>query len=250
MLRILLIGATGAMGKAVKEASLENEATEIVAGIGLDVKGDEGFPIYEKLADVKEDCDVMVDFSSPKLLDDILAYGKEKKIPLVLATTGYSQDDFSKIDKASEDIAIVQSGNMSVGINVMEKVVEDLAKILEGFDIEIIEKHHRNKKDAPSGTAEMLYRAADKARDSSTEPVRGRAGMTDGRKDNEIGIQAVRGGTIVGEHDVIFAGVDEVITISHKAQSKKIFAVGALKAADFLKDKSCGRFDMHDVLDM
>ncbi|MDY6065956.1 MAG: 4-hydroxy-tetrahydrodipicolinate reductase [Finegoldia sp.] len=248
MIKILLTGATGAMGKTVASLCQEEENMEIVAGIGLDSTGDEGFKVYQNLGEVREEVDVVIDFSSTKLLDDILSFAKEKKTALVLATTGYSEEDFAKIEAFSKEVAIVQSGNMGVGINVIEKVVEELAKTLQGFDIEIVEKHHNKKKDAPSGTAEMLYKAADRGRGGSTHAVRGRAGMSEGRDENEIGIQAVRGGTITGEHDVIFAGLDEVITVSHHAQSKKIFATGALKAAEFLVDKEAGRYDMHDVL--
>lgn len=243
-MKLLLIGATGQMGKVVSDLVSQTEHT-IVAGVAEGSTTDAPFPIYQNAADVSEAYDVIIDFSSPEMLDSLLALKK----PIVIASTGHDDENISKIKAASEQTPILFSGNLSLGVNVMELVVEKLSNLLSDFDIEIIEKHHRYKKDAPSGTAKMLFAAANKGRGNELEEVEGRSGMTYGRDSKEVGVSSIRGGTIVGEHSVIFAGEDESVEIKHMASSKKIFATGALKAAAFLLTQEAGLFDMNEVLD-
>lgn len=246
MLRIILGGYDGQMGRVIKEV-LDPDKYQIVAGISLE-KGNEEVPVYENPKEIKEEADLIIDFSAPSALEGILAYGLDKKIPLVLAATGYTDEDYEKIRKASNQIPILSSGNMSLGVNVMEAIAEKMAAMLEGFDIEIVERHHRYKKDSPSGTAKMLFEAVNKGRDESLEELDGRRGFYDQRPPSEVGISAIRGGNIVGDHTIIFAGQDEVLELTHKASSKKIFALGALKAGNFIVDQGSGLYSMKDVL--
>lgn len=246
MLRIILGGYDGQMGRVIKEV-LDPDKYQIVAGISLE-KGNEEVPVYENPKEIKEEADLIIDFSAPSALEGILAYGLDKKIPLVLAATGYTDEDYEKIRKASNQIPILSSGNMSLGVNVMEAIAEKMAAMLEGFDIEIVERHHRYKKDSPSGTAKMLFEAVNKVRDESLEELDGRRGFYDQRPPSEVGISAIRGGNIVGDHTIIFAGQDEVLELTHKASSKKIFALGALKAGNFIVDQGPGLYSMKDVL--
>lgn len=246
MLRIILGGYDGQMGRVIKEV-LDPDKYQIVAGISLE-KGNEEVPVYENPKEIKEEADLIIDFSAPSALEGILAYGLDKKIPLVLAATGYTDEDYEKIRKASNQIPILSSGNMSLGVNVMEAIAEKMAAMLEGFDIEIVERHHRYKKDSPSGTAKMLFEAVNKGRDESLEELDGRRGFYDQRPPSEVGISAIRGGNIVGDHTIIFAGQDEVLELTHKASSKKIFALGALKAGNFIVDQGPGLYSMKDVL--
>lgn len=246
MLRIILGGYDGQMGRVIKEV-LDPDKYQIVAGISLE-KGNEEVPVYENPKEIKEEADLIIDFSAPSALEGILAYGLDKKIPLVLAATGYTDEDYEKIRKASNQIPILSSGNMSLGVNVMEAIAEKMAAMLEGFDIEIVEIHHRYKKDSPSGTAKMLFEAVNKGRDESLEELDGRRGFYDQRPPSEVGISAIRGGNIVGDHTIIFAGQDEVLELTHKASSKKIFALGALKAGNFIVDQGPGLYSMKDVL--
>lgn len=246
MLRIILGGYDGQMGRVIREA-LDPDIYQIVAGLSLEGKNEE-IPVYENPKDIKEKADLIIDFSAPSALDGILAYGLNKNIPLVLAATGYTDEDYNKINKASKEIPVLSSGNMSLGVNVMEAISEKMAAMLEDFDIEIVEKHHRYKKDSPSGTAKMLFDAVNKGRDKSLEELDGRSGFYDERPETEVGISAIRGGNIVGEHTIIFAGQDEVLELTHRASSKKIFALGALKAADFILGQKPGLYTMKDVL--
>ena len=246
MLRIILGGYDGQMGRVIREA-LDPDIYQIVAGLSLEGKNEE-IPVYENPKDIKEKADLIIDFSAPSALDGILAYGLDKNIPLVLAATGYTDEDYNKINKASKEIPVLSSGNMSLGVNVMEAISEKMAAMLEDFDIEIVEKHHRYKKDSPSGTAKMLFDAVNKGRDKSLEELDGRRGFYDERPETEVGISAIRGGNIVGEHTIIFAGQDEVLELTHRASSKKIFALGALKAADFILGQKPGLYTMKDVL--
>lgn len=246
MLRIILGGYDGQMGRVIREA-LDPDIYQIVAGLSLEGKNEE-IPVYENPKDIKEKADLIIDFSAPSALDGILAYGLDKNIPLVLAATGYTDEDYNKINKASKEIPVLSSGNMSLGVNVMEAIAEKMAAMLEDFDIEIVEKHHRYKKDSPSGTAKMLFDAVNKGRDKSLEELDGRSGFYDERPETEVGISAIRGGNIVGEHTIIFAGQDEVLELTHRASSKKIFALGALKAADFILGQKPGLYTMKDVL--
>lgn len=248
MIKIILVGASGAMGKTVAELVRENSEYQIVAGIAE--KEEEGdFPIYDSFSKIEEKADVIIDFSSRNLLDPILAYGRENNLKLVLATTGYTDEDFEKIDEASERLALVQSGNYSIGINIMLKVAKDLAGLLDDFDIEIVEAHHKYKKDAPSGTSKMLLSAVNEGRDGKLVEKYDRFSENKAREKNEVGMSSLRAGTISGDHMVVFAGEDEVLSLSHHAASKKIFAKGALKAASFIVGKEKGRYQISDVLD-
>ncbi len=247
-MNVLLSGATGAMGHTVTELLEDSEEENIVAGYATEATGVYGYPVYEDLDEVSEEVDVIIDFSSPDFLKELLQYGRENKIGLVLATTGFSSEQEQAIAEASKEVPIVYSRNMSLGVNVLEIITNQLASMLPDFDIEIVEKHHRYKKDSPSGTALMLYDAANEGREGKLQALEGRAGNYEERPDSEIGISAVRGGTIVGEHTVIYAGEDEVVEIKHSAQSKKIFANGARQAARFLLDQTDGLYTMDDVL--
>lgn len=246
-MNILISGVTGAMGQVLVDVITDSKH-QVVAGFANKSSDKFNFPVYTSLTEVKEEVDLVIDFSQPASLEVLLDYGKSNNIPLVIATTGYTPEEEEAIQKASDEIPILFSKNMSLGINMMEKIVHQLAHALPQFDIEIIEKHHRYKKDSPSGTAKMLVEAAKTGRSEDSPVLEGRSGHYDERVKNEIGVMAVRGGTIVGEHTVLFAGEDEVIEIKHSAQSKKVFANGALTAAEFLAGRAPGFYDMNDVL--
>ena len=251
MTRIIMNGCNGHMGRVITELVAEDPDAQIVAGVDLVAPKDADFPVYASYGEVKEEADVLVDFSTPKILTSLIAESKRRgNMPLVLCTTGYTKEQIAEIDEASKEIAIVRSANMSLGVNVLIRLVQEAAKTLaaEGFDIEIVEKHHRLKKDAPSGTALAIADAINAALPEAKEYVFDRSQRSEQRPKNEIGLSAVRGGTIVGDHDVIFAGTDEVITISHMAYSKAIFGKGAVVAAKFLKGKSAGLYTMKDVI--
>ena len=247
--RIILCGACGKMGGNV--LSLLSNDPEAVAVCGVDLFPKEiGIPVYKTFADIQEEADVIIDFSSAENLKERLEYAKLHKLAIVLASTGFSQSDLDMIEEYSKEIAIFKTANLSLGVNVMQALCKAAAQILgNAFDVEIIEKHHNLKKDAPSGTALMLADSVNEAFDNQKKYIKGRDGIVGARDKNEIGIHAVRGGTIVGEHEVIFAGEDEVITISHSAASKRVFAVGAIRAAKFISGKVAGRYAMKDLLD-
>lgn len=250
MTRIIMCGCNGAMGQTISSIVKEDPEAEIVAGIDLADCGDNDYPVYETIGACPVEADAIIDFSTPKILSDLLAYSKEKKIPVVLCTTGYSEEQLAEIEEAAADTAILKSANMSLGINTLLKLVQDAARVLaaEGFDVEIVEKHHNQKLDAPSGTALALADAVNEAMGNPYEYVYDRSQKRQKRDKKELGISAVRGGTIVGDHDVIFAGKDEVITFSHMAYSKAVFGKGAVSAAKFLKGKTNGRYEMADVI--
>lgn len=250
MTRIIMCGCNGAMGQTISGIVKEDPEAEIVAGIDLADHGDNDYPVYETIGDCPVEADAIIDFSTPKILSDLLAYSKEKKIPVVLCTTGYSEEQLAEIEEAAADTAILKSANMSLGINTLLKLVQDAARVLavEGFDVEIVEKHHNQKLDAPSGTALALADSVNEAMGNPYEYVYDRSQKRQKRDKKELGISAVRGGTIVGDHDVIFAGKDEVITFSHMAYSKAVFGKGAVSAAKFLKGKTNGRYEMADVI--
>jgi len=252
MINILLSGACGQMGLEVAEAIRKNPAFSIVAGVDINPPAsvNVNYPIFTSPQDFTGDCDVIVDFSHHTAVEGLLKYACARKIPVVVSTTGHTEAEKEIMNKASSVIPLFYSRNMSVGINLLIKLARDAAAALEGFDVEIIEKHHRNKLDAPSGTALMLAEAiadAEKER-YSAEFTYERQSRRQKRADNEIGIHAVRGGSIVGEHDVIFAGQDELITLSHSAGSRGVFAQGAIRAAAFIADKPAGLYDMDDLL--
>ncbi len=248
MIKILLCGACGKMGGNVLSLLSEDNEATVVCGVDLYPK-EISVPVYRSFADVKEDVDVMIDFSSPVGLQDRLEFAKAKGIGIVLASTGFTADDLALIQSYEKDVAIFRTANLSLGINLMQALVKAAAQVLgEGFDVEIIEKHHNLKKDAPSGTALMLADSVNEAFDGGKQFVYGREGIVGAREKKEVGIHAVRGGTIVGEHEVIFAGEDEVITISHSAASKRVFAVGAIRAAKWLVGKPAGKYEMKNML--
>ena len=242
---ILISGANGKMGHAVAAAIAGREDCVVCAGVDLYTKQYADFPIFEKLTDVSVKPDVVIDFSNPAILDDLLDYCQVNGVPCVLATTGYSEEQITKIKKAANSIPVFFSFNMSLGINLLVQLAKKAVSILGGqFDIEIVEKHHNQKIDAPSGTAIMLADAINEELDNKYHYVYDRHSKRQKRDPKEIGMHAIRGGTIVGEHDIIFAGHDEVITLSHSAASKEVFAVGAVNAAVFLAKQDAGMYDM------
>jgi 4-hydroxy-tetrahydrodipicolinate reductase len=248
MAKILISGANGRMGKKVKEAADLNDLSTAVCGIDIACDfSNPNFPIYDSFDKVTEKVDVVVDFSSPVCLDNILNFCIKNNCPAVLCTTGYTESDIEKINAASKKIAVFRSGNMSLGVNLLIDLVKKASQVLENFDVEIIEKHHNQKVDAPSGTALML---ADAVKEVQPEKyyTYGREGIVGKRDQNEIGIHAVRGGTIVGEHDVLFASNAETVTLSHQATDRAVFASGAIKAAQFIADKKQGLFNMSNVI--
>ena len=247
-MNILIRGICGKMGTNLYELLKGDETATVVCGMDL-VKKDLPVPVYTDFNEVKEDIDVIIDFSSPDCLEEVLLFAECRKCAIVLGTTGYSEADLRRIEMASKRIPVFKTANLSVGVNLMEHLVREAAAFLGAkFDVEIIEKHHNLKKDAPSGTALMLAKAVQDGRDHSLTEVYGREGQVGARKQSELGIHAVRGGTIVGEHEVMFAGEDEIITISHSARSKKVFAAGAIKAAKWLSGKPAGMYNMSDLL--
>ena len=249
MVNILICGACGKMGRVIAECVKSRNDAQIVAGVDINNVKYDNFPIYKTLSDVNEDIDVIIDFSHPALLNDLLDYAVSKKIPLVAATTGYNQEQIQQIKDASEKTAVFFTFNMSLGVNLMLDLSKRAAKILSGqFDIEIVEKHHNQKIDAPSGTAIMLANAINEACDDKYNYSYDRHSKRQKRDASEIGIHSIRGGSIVGEHEVIFAGLDEVLSIKHQATSKEVFAVGAVNAAIYLHKKCTGLYDMSQLL--
>ncbi len=248
MTDILLVGAGGKMGKFVSLAANNDNELNIKAGVDKFSQNTD-FPVYKSFNEVDVKADVIIDFSNPSLLDDMLSYAVSTKTPIVIATTGYSELQTEKIKSASKEIPIFFTFNMSIGVNLICSLAKKAAQILgDKFDIEIIEKHHNQKIDAPSGTAIMLANAVNSVFDDKMNYEYDRHSKRQKRTKNEIGIHSVRGGTIVGEHDVIFAGHDEVITISHAAHSKEVFAQGAVKAAKFIIGKKPSLYDMNSIM--
>lgn len=252
MTRILIHGCNGRMGNMISNLASEFERAEIVAGVdraGTPAAG-KTYPIHESLEQVKEEADVIIDISTAAAMEGLLGYAKEKQMAAVICTTGLSKEIEEKIYDLSQEVAVLRSGNMSLGINTLLKVLQDISKTFydAGFDIDIVEKHHKHKLDAPSGTAVMLADAVVDGVGKPLDVVYDRSTRRMERPHEEIGISAVRGGTIVGEHEVIFAGTDEIIEIKHTALSRAVFANGALQAALFLKGKAAGLYTMRDVI--
>ena len=250
MLKIIISGCSGHMGNNVARLAAEAQDISVVAGFDVCFSGDEKFPVFTSPADFTGEADAVIDFSSPAALTPLLTFCKSTGIPAVLCTTGYSQEQLAEIDEAAKVIPVFRSGNMSLGINLLAELIRRACAVLgEGFDVEILEKHHRRKVDAPSGTAIMLADAASEALPYDAEYIYERESRRQSRGDREIGISSIRGGTIVGEHSVIFAGTDEVIELKHTAFSRDVFANGALRAARFMSGvKEPGLYDMTDVL--
>lgn len=250
MINILMCGCNGKMGQVISNIVAEYENLEIVAGYDVNPSISNSYPVFTDLKKINTKIDVIIDFSNPAALEKIVNYATFNKIPLVMATTGLSQNQQSILRAASEEIPIFFSANMSLGVNLLIDLVKKAAKVLESnFDIEIIEKHHNQKLDAPSGTALAIADAINATLSQRQEYTYDRHSRRKKRSKDEIGIHAVRGGTIVGEHQVIFAGNDEIVEINHIATSKNIFAVGALKAANFLYGKTPGLYSMMDLVD-
>jgi len=251
MTRIIMHGCNGKMGQVITGICEKDPETEIVAGIDIsDHIKTNTYPVFTDINACDVEADVVIDFASAKAVDTLLDYCKARKLPLVLCTTGLSEEQIAKVKAYSEETAILRSANMSLGINMLLKELKNVTKVLApaGFDIEIVEKHHNQKLDAPSGTALALADSINAELNNECEYVYDRSQVRKKRDSKEIGISAVRGGSIVGEHDVIFAGTDEVITITHTAYSKAIFANGAVQAAKFLAGKPAGLYDMSQVI--
>ena len=250
MVKIIMHGCNGHMGQVISGIVEKDPDAEIVAGIDIADQGKNSYPVFTDIDACQVEADAIIDFSSAKATDKLLEYSAARQIPVVLCSTGLSQEQLAKVEETSRKVAVLKSANMSLGINTLLKLVQDAARVLAaaGFDIEIVEKHHRLKLDAPSGTALALADSINEAMDNQYHYVYDRSQKREKRDDKEIGISAVRGGTIVGEHEIIFAGQDEVIEFKHTAYSKAIFGKGAVEAAKFLAGKPAGRYDMSDVI--
>ncbi len=250
MVKIAITGANGKMGKVVASLAAARSDCKVIEGVDLNDAPNGAFPIVKLPFDLPEKPDVIIDFSHPSALDDLLSYCTINHVPLVAATTGYTDEQIAKIKKTSEQTPIFFTFNFSLGINLLVELGKRAVNILGGqYDIEIVEKHHNQKKDAPSGTAIMIAEALNGELGNKMKYVYDRHSVRKARESNEIGMHSIRGGTIVGEHDIIFAGHDEVITLSHSAGSKEVFANGALNASIFLAGKENGLYDMADLLD-
>ena len=250
MVKIIMHGCNGHMGQVISGIVEKDPDAEIVAGIDIADQGKNSYPVFTDIDTCQVEADAIIDFSSAKATDKLLEYSAARQIPVVLCSTGLSEEQLAKVEETSKKEAVLKSANMSLGINTLLKLVQDAAKVLAtaGFDMEIVEKHHRLKVDAPSGTALALADSINEAMDNKYHYVYDRSQKREKRDDKEIGISAVRGGTIVGEHEIIFAGQDEVIEFKHTAYSKAIFGKGAVEAAKFLAGKPAGRYDMSDVI--
>lgn len=249
MINVAICGACGKMGKVIYDIISNRNDCKVIAGVDKVAESYADFPIVEKISQLEVKPNVVIDFSHPSLLDDLLDYCLTNGVAAVIATTGYSSEQITKINKAAESVPIFFTFNMSLGINLLADLAKKATKVLGGqFDIEIIEKHHNQKIDAPSGTAIMLADAINSELDNSYSYIYDRHSIRAKRTKNEIGMHAIRGGTIVGEHEVIFAGRDEVISLKHEANSKSVFAVGSVNAAVFLSNKPAGLYAMSDLL--
>lgn len=250
MVKMIMHGCNGRMGHVIVDLCKEDQEIQVVAGVDAFGENTYDFPVFKSLSECNVDADVIVDFSNASAVDGLLDYCVAKAIPVVLCSTGLSAEQLDKVKEASAKVAVLKSANMSVGVNALIKVLKEVSPLFAaaGFDIEIVEKHHNQKLDAPSGTAIALADSINESLNNEYEYVNDRSTRREKRPVKEIGISAVRGGTIVGDHDVIFAGHDEVVTLSHRAYSRAIFGKGAIQAAKFLAGKSAGMYDMSDVL--
>ena len=250
MVRIIMHGCNGHMGQVISGLVAQDPNAEIVAGIDIADQGKNTYPVYTNMKECQVEADAIIDFSSAKAVDALLDYSVERQIPVVVCTTGLSDEQLAKVQETARKVAVLRSANMSLGVNTLLKLIQDAARVLApaGFDMEIVEKHHKHKLDAPSGTALALADSINEAMDNQYHYTYDRSQRREMRDDKEIGISAVRGGTIVGEHEVIFAGPDEVIEFKHTAYSKAVFGKGAIEAAKFLAGKPAGRYDMSDVI--
>lgn len=243
-------GCNGKMGQMISQLAQQDENVKIVAGIDARATVQNDYPVFADISGCDVEADVVIDFSNASAVDGLLAHCIEKQLPLVLCTTGLSQDQIQAVEETSKKVAVLKSANMSVGINLLMKILKEAsAKLLTaGYDCEIVEMHHNQKLDAPSGTALALADAVNDPFNGEYEYVYDRSGRREKRREKEIGISAVRGGSIVGDHQVIFAGTDEVITFGHTAYSRGVFAKGAVEAAKFMAGRPAGMYSMADVL--
>lgn len=249
MINVILSGCNGKMGKVISRLAKDDELINIVCGFDINTDSSDGFPVYSNYEDFKEKADVIIDFSHPDNAKKLTDYCKKTGIALVIATTGLSDEQKNAVIDCAKSVPVFFSANMSLGVNLLVNLVKKATEILsDTFDIEIVEKHHNKKIDAPSGTALMLADAANNTCQNAYKYVYDRHSVRQKREKNEIGIHSVRGGTIVGEHSVIFAGTDEIIELKHTAMSKEIFAAGSIKAAKFLAGKGAGLYDMQDLM--
>ncbi len=250
MVKIIMHGCNGKMGQTITRIVKEDARAEIVAGVDKYQGIQNAYPVFDSIEKCDVEADVILDFSTASAIDGLLAYCVERQIPVVLCTTGLSEEQLLKVEETSKQVAVLKSANMSLGINMLMKLLQEAVQVLApaAFDIELVEKHHNQKIDAPSGTALALADSMNEAMDHAYTYVYDRSQVRQKRDAKEIGISAVRGGTIVGEHEVIFAGEDEVITFQHTAYSKAVFAKGAVEAGIFLKGKEPGFYDMKDVI--
>lgn len=249
MTKIVMNGCNGKMGQVITRLVAEDDDCEIVAGFDVNDTIDNTYPVFTNPDEFTGEADVVIDFSHPSALTNVLNYCKKRKFPVILATTGFTNEQKQEFTDASKEIPVFFSANMSLGINLLIDLAKKATKLLEGnFDIEIVERHHNQKLDAPSGTALAIADAIDETLSFPAEYVYDRHAVRKKRKKTEIGLHAVRGGTIVGDHDIIFAGTDEVIELKHSAHSKEVFAVGAVKAAKFITNKPAGLYNMNDII--
>ena len=251
MVNVIMHGCNGKMGRNIAVLIADDPEITLAAGVDAFDEGKNPFPVFKDIRDCDTEADVIIDFSAAPAVDNLLTYCEEKKVPCVLCTTGLSEEQLQRVEEVSKKVAILKSANMSLGINMLLKLLKEAAKTLvpAGYDIEIVEKHHNLKKDAPSGTALALGDTINEEFDNEFDYVFDRSTRREVRPKKEIGFASVRGGTIVGDHDVIFAGTDEVITFSHSAYSKAVFAKGAVQAAKYLKGKPAGLYNMSNVID-
>ena len=252
MVRAIMHGCNGKMGRVITGLIRDDDAIEIVAGIDTYTGTANDYPVFESIEACDVEADVVIDFSNASAVDHLLDYCAKKKLPVVLCTTGLSEEQLRKVEETAEQTAVLKSANMSLGINLLLKLLQNAAKVLgpAGFDIELVERHHNQKVDTPSGTALALADSVNEALDNQYTYVFDRSQVRQKRGEKEIGISAVRGGTIVGDHEVIFAGADEVIEFKHTAYSKAVFGKGAVEAAKFLAEKKAGKYDMSDVIQL
>ena len=252
MVKVIMHGCNGKMGQVITRLAAADPELAIVAGVDARAQALNDYPVFGDISECDVEADVVIDFSNAAAVDHLLDWCQEKQMPVVLCTTGLSGEQLQRVEEAAGRTAVLKSANMSLGVNLLMKLLQDAAKVLapEGFDMEIVERHHNQKVDAPSGTAIALADALNGALEEDYEYVYDRSGQRKKRDSHEIGISAVRGGTIVGEHEVIFAGEDEVIEFKHTAYSKALFAKGAVAAAKFLAGKGPGRYDMSDVIQL
>ena len=249
MKRIVLSGCNGKMGRMITSCVKERDDCTIVAGIDISGTALDAFPVFTSPAECQVEADVVIDFSHPSALEPLLSYAIQQRLPAVIATTGLSEEQIQKIHSASHQIPVFFTANMSLGVTLLAELAKKAAEILGSqFDIEIVEKHHNQKIDAPSGTALMLADAVSQVLPQAPQYVYDRHAVRKKRSKNEIGIHSVRGGTIVGEHEIIFAGRDEVITLSHSAASKEVFATGSVNAALFLCAQKPELYDMSHLV--